>query len=90
MLIAWILFIASIAALILAANVGGGRSSENLIAGLVVCGILLLLASLIWAVVVSYMIVSPNKMDPQYIWLKGAGPEYLAQFPPMPGGPQIF
>jgi hypothetical protein len=90
MMIAWILFIASIAALIAAANVGGGRSSEGLIAGLMVGGFLLLLTSLIWAVVVSYMIVSPKKMDAQYIWLKGAGPEYLAQFPPMPTGPQVY
>jgi len=90
MMIAWLLFIGSIVALITAANLGGGRRNGDLMAALIIGGIVMLLASLIWAVVISTMIVSPKKIDAQYVWLKGAGPEYLAQFPPMPGGPQLY
>jgi hypothetical protein len=88
MLIAWLLFFGSIVAFVVAGNLG--RGNNDLVGGLIIGGVVLVLASLIWAVVVGQMIVTPYKIDPQYVWLKGVGPEYLAQFPPMPGGPQVY
>src|SRR5215212_7562549 len=84
-IIAWLLFFGSIAAYTVAVNVGAGRGSAELMTGLFIGGSALVLASFFWAVVVGQMIVRPYKIDPQYVWLKGAGQEYLAQFPPMPG-----
>lgn len=88
MMIAWLLFAGAIVAFFVAGNLG--RGNDDLVAGLIIGGICMILASLIWAVVVGQMIVTPHKIDPQYVWLKGVGPEYLAQFPPMPGGPQVL
>jgi len=88
MLIAWLLFFAAIVAFFVAGNLG--RGNDDLVAALIIGGITLILASLIWAVVVGQMIVTPYKIDPQYVWLKGVGKEYLDQFPPMPAGPQVL
>jgi hypothetical protein len=86
--IAWLLFLGALVAFFVAGNLG--RGNDDLVAALVISGIVMILAALIWAVVISSMICTPYKIDPQYVWLKGAGAEYLAQFPPMPGGPQVY
>jgi hypothetical protein len=46
-------------------------------------GILLFIVMLIAAIVIGNMarVVSPTKMEGNFAWLKGAGPEYLNNFP---------
>jgi hypothetical protein len=74
---AWVVFLAGVIAIVIGAN------NESLV-GLIALGPLMILASLIMGLVFSN-IVTPKKIDPNYVWLKKVNPEYLAQFPSVPG-----
>ena len=74
---AWLVALAGIVAIVIGA-------SNNSLAGLIALGAVLILASLIMGLVFSN-IVSPKKIDEYYVWLKNVNPEYLAQFPAVPG-----
>jgi len=79
--IVWGIFLASIAAFFLAGNTRNQDSQAFLIIG----GILGILISLIYAMILSRL-VSPDKIDAQYVWLKGINPQYVNQFPSMQQG----
>lgn len=76
-LAAWLIFVGAIVAIVL------GSTNESLVV-LIPVGVLMVLAALIMAVLIS-SIVSPKKIDNYYVWLKGVNPDYLAQLPPVHG-----
>jgi hypothetical protein len=49
--------------------------------GLGLLGVLLLIISIIWLVVVT-RVVTVKKIDERFVWLNGINPNYLAHFPP--------
>jgi hypothetical protein len=72
------IFFASIACFFLAANARrNGEATWSMI------GLLLFITSLIYAALNSRLVVTPNKIDAQYAWLKGASPQFVGQFPSM-------
>jgi hypothetical protein len=79
--ITWLVSLGSFGALIggiaYAANVRNGE-------GAIVLGLLLFVVLLIAAILAgnSARVLYPSKMQGNFAWLKGAGPEYLEQFPP--------
>jgi hypothetical protein len=77
LLIAWGIFIASIACFFGAANTRGDL--PGYLAGAGTLGILI---SLIYALYNS-RVVTPFKIDPQYVYLKGICPQFVNQFPSM-------
>jgi hypothetical protein len=76
--IAWLIFFASIAFFFIAANVPG----REMPAYYALCGTLGLLISATYALVIARL-VTPHKIDPQYVWLNGVSREFAGQFPAM-------
>jgi hypothetical protein len=73
------IFFASLACFFLEAY--ANRSSQGTFA---MIGLLLLVTSIIYAVFFnSRLVVTPHKIDAQYVWLKGASPQFVSQFPSM-------
>ena len=72
------IFLASIGCFFLAAYVPRGQETIWILIGFF--GIL---ASLIYAVINGRLVVTPDKIDAQYVWLKGVSPQFLDQFPSM-------
>jgi hypothetical protein len=79
--IATIIFFASLACFFMAAN--ARRDMEGFWA---MAGFFGILISLIYAVINSRLVVTPDKIDTQYVWLKGACPQFVNQFPAMQQG----
>jgi len=78
LLIAWGIFIASIACFFVAANVGGRDAPVYwVLAG--VFGILIALGYSLY----NSRVVTPFKIDQQYVYLKGICPQFVNQFPSM-------
>ena len=48
-------------------------------------GLLLLLIAIIWLVVANQL-VNVKRIDDRYVWLSGMSKEFVAHFPPVPGG----
>ena len=76
-LAAWLVALAGIGSIVI------GAMNSTLV-GLIPLGALLILASLIMGVVFTN-IVATKKIDEYYVWLRKVNPEYLAQFPSVPG-----
>lgn len=73
----WGLFLASVGCL------AGGFLLANW--GLGLAGAIVMLGSMVYAAVISSMIVSAAKIDAQQVRLRGVCAEYLAELPPYPG-----
>jgi hypothetical protein len=79
--VAWLVALLGIAALFAGFGLTGDRDTE-LLGGLCVFGGLLMIIAggaygVIWG-----SVLSPTKMQGNYAWLKGAGNDFLANFPP--------
>jgi hypothetical protein len=70
--IAWAMLLGSIGAIWL------GIAYDWPLIGMI--GLFMILASLIFAIVISRIVV-PKKIDDSFVWLKGVDREYLARFP---------
>lgn len=60
--------------------VAGALQSGDLAGPLILAGALLVLGGVVYGVSIA-AVVSPKRIDQQYVFIKRAGPEYLAQFP---------
>ena len=76
--IAWLIFFGSIACFFIAANVRG----RDMPVYWTMAGIFGILIALIYSVFNS-RVVTPDKIDAQYVWLKGICPQFVNQFPSM-------
>jgi hypothetical protein len=76
LMITWALGIAGI----LSFPFGGAMEDVNTI----IIGILLLGVTAVYGIV-TLRVVVPTKIDDHFVWIKGAGPEYLQEFPQWQG-----
>lgn len=81
-LITWLIVLAAIGCWVLAAmgmNDAFGRAYRDMSALFIPLGILVVIGAAVYAAIV-LPILKPKKIDEQYAYLKGAGPEFLAKF----------
>ncbi len=81
MLISWIGVLGSVGAFV--AGIALNPDQNDVAPWLLLAGFLGFLGFLIFGLVAARL-VTPKKMDDNYIWLKGVHPEYLDQLPPWP------
>jgi len=77
----WLSIPASVVCFVLA----GESNNSDISACMIILGIVVLLGGLITGVIGSRIVV-PSRIDGGYLWLKGAGREFLASLPDVHGG----
>jgi hypothetical protein len=80
-LIAWLIALAGLASFIGGFALVGDRDTEDMGLIAILCGIVVMIAGGVFGAITS-PVLSPAKMEGNYAWLKGAGNDFLANFPP--------
>lgn len=81
--IAWGCFLLGVLMIVAAVVVGNSRNgSGGIVAACVISGLLLILGGAIYGLLAARM-VYPQKIDDEYVYLKGAHPDFIARFPPV-------
>ena len=80
-LIAWLAALLGVATVVAGMVLAGDRDTEAIGLVSVLVGFLMIVGGGIYGAIWS-AVLSPTKMNGNYAWLKGAGNDYLATFPP--------
>jgi DNA-directed RNA polymerase subunit M/transcription elongation factor TFIIS len=80
---AWLAVVGGIVMMIIGFASGNNRPSDGLVA-LILIGVFVSLAGAIAGAVLARIVV-PARITKEYVWLKGAHPDYLASLPPFEG-----
>ncbi|ADB18884.1 conserved hypothetical protein [Pirellula staleyi DSM 6068] len=82
MLIAWSIALLGVVAFI----AGVANANSDIVGFLILAGIVMVLGAAVYGIVGCRLVV-PQRIDDNYVWLKGVHPDYLNRLPPWPYNP---